>query len=114
MIIKSLTQFKKSLKVGDIVRTTYHLVSTGYCPIKDMNAYEDEQRPPREVIECNTTGFTLATIGNAGWEGRRVKYPQASNCRIENDKLIIMGYDLDNPDNHDLIKWLTIEVESQE
>lgn len=115
MIIQSLTHLKKNLQIGDIVTTTYHLKSVGHSMQTDQNEYEDEHRPPRQVIDCNTTGFTLLTLNDNGqWEGRRVKYPKASNCRIENGKLIIIGVDLDNPYNNQLIKWLTIEVESQE
>lgn len=113
MIIKSLTHLKRSLQVGDMVKTTFHIKSKGHSMESDQNEYADERRPPREVVECNTTGFTLATMEKGGWKGRRVKYPQASNCRIEDGKLIIMGVDLDNPNNKHLIKWLTIEVEEQ-
>lgn len=110
MIIKSLTQFKKDIKVGDIVETTFHIRSKGYSRETDENEYEDVQRPPRRVVDCNTTGFSLATLRDGKWEQRRIKYPKASNCCIENGKLIIMGDDLDNPYNKEPIKWLTIQV----
>jgi hypothetical protein len=111
MEIKSLTHLKKILKVGMTVKTTYHLKSNGSSQVDFRNIYADEERPPRQVIECNTTGFTLATLVDGEWEGRRLEYPKASVCCIENGNLIIMGNDLDNPDNKSPIKWLTIQIE---
>lgn len=98
------------LGVGDKVITTYHLKQGGNCPDTFLNLYKDEVRPMREVVEANTNGFILATNTDDWWEGRRVVYPRASSCCIEDGKLIIMGVDLDNPDNKQPIKWLTIEV----
>jgi|WetSurMetagenome_2_1015567.scaffolds.fasta_scaffold105176_2 hypothetical protein len=110
MIISSLTQFKKNIKVGDVVETTFHIRSKGHSTETGKNEYQDVQRPPRRVVDCNTTGFSLATFRNGKWEQRRIKYPKASNCYIESGKLIIMGDDLDNPYNTDPVKWLTIQV----
>lgn len=108
--IRSLTHLKKMLGVGDKVITTYHLKNGGNCLLTLENLYKDEVRPVREVIEANTTGFTLATKTDDWWEGRRVEYPKASSCRVDDGKLIIMGEDIDNPTNKQPIKWLTIEV----
>lgn len=115
MIIKSVTHLKKKLRVGDQVITTFHLKSAGHSFESGVNLYKDEQRPARTVVECNTTGFTLATKDLFGeWHGRRVNYPKASQCCIEDGKLIIMGEDFDNPSNTQPIKWLTIQVLQRE
>lgn len=107
--IKSVSHFKKILKVGDKVAITYHLKPNGVNHLGE-GLYRYEVRPVRTVHSRNTNSFVLLTK-EENWEhGRMVVFPKASMSKVVDGALVVFGEDLDNPENKTPVKWMTIRI----
>ena|ERR1035437_3430410 len=90
---KTLSEFKKHLKVGVKLNTIFHKeFSHRDFDLKPF--YKDKIYPIREVSIVQTNSFALKTIKTDGtiadsW----CAYPKASNCIIKNNTLEIYETD---------------------
>ena len=94
---KTLAEFKRQLAVGDKLSCTFHQVFAG----RDDNGaplWKDEFRVAREVAVVQSNAFALRTVNtttgetNLSW----CHFPRARECRVENNRLIILHTDTRN------------------
>lgn len=70
----SLTEFKRTLKVGDQVSITLHGVV----------------QPTSQVTKAQSNSFAVERDKNGGKVNSWVDYPKAAHCRIEDNTLILL------------------------
>lgn len=96
---RTLAEFKRVLSVGDKLICIYHNRLIGKS-LQD-GVIQDYQCPPREVSKKQTNMFALKTengdlktgIPDGTFCDSWCEYPAASKCKVENNRLIIMGRD---------------------
>jgi len=85
--MKSLSDFKKRLKVGVSIQTTFHTASDGRDE-KGVLKFKDEDRGVREVSIVQTNSFALKTKKDGKETDSWCQYPKASECKILDENTI--------------------------
>ncbi len=90
---KSVSEFKKVLAIGDRLHAVNHTKLVGYDDNKKP-IYGDFDMGIREVSIKQSNSFALKTVRSDGkvvdsW----CSYPKASDCKIENNVLVIYEKD---------------------
>ena len=94
--MKNISQFKKALKVGVMLKATHHTTFNGRDE-KGKVIYKDSDLGTRKVSIVQTNSFACSTTKSDGeivdsW----CAYPKASECVFKDGELTIMEKDTRN------------------
>ena len=107
--MKNLSDFKKQLKTGVKIKTTFHQASAG----RDENGQlilKDEDKGIREVSIVQSNSFALKTEKQGKFVDSWCSYPKATECKIIDDKTIVVyTEDFRQREKRELIPCLTYQ-----
>lgn len=95
--IKSVAEFKRNLKVGNLIGCIRHNDFAGRDETTGQAIYKEKEMPLRKVAIVQSNSFAVETVQNDGkivnsWCG----YPYASFAKIENNRITIFERDTRN------------------